>query len=336
MKILVFEYITGGGYSELHLTGSLLLEAELMLAGLLGDLTEIPGITVSILRDNRLPMPEMLRTSDNMISVDPGQDLNTIFVQTLKQVDAVWVIAPETEGILLNWCEKVLQWGKVLLNCRTEALRLTADKLATIRLLENASIPVVQSRSLDAISCIEPGDWVIKPRDGVGCDECVLVQGQLSPQRLAIPWQQRNRYIVQPYVSGNSISMSCLFKSGHAVTICCNRQHTVVLQGKFQLQACRVNSRQFTAENLQQLVESIAKVIPDLWGYVGIDLIATQNQLLVLEINPRLTTSYAGIKSALGINVAAEVLRLLHHNPRPIAADIDKEVLVNVIEGVSL
>jgi predicted ATP-grasp superfamily ATP-dependent carboligase len=61
----------------------------------------------------------------------------------------------------------------------------------------------------------------------------------------------------------------------------------------------------------QAIVDQIAKAFPDLWGYTGIDLIKQDEQLLVVEINPRLTSSYIGISDALGINVAELVLQLL-------------------------
>ena len=51
--------------------------------------------------------------------------------------------------------------------------------------------------------------------------------------------------------------------------------------------------------------------IPGLWGYVGVDLMLAKEGPVVLEINPRLTTSYCGLRRALGINTAAMVLDLL-------------------------
>jgi predicted ATP-grasp superfamily ATP-dependent carboligase len=45
-----------------------------------------------------------------------------------------------------------------------------------------------------------------------------------------------------------------------------------------------------------------------LWGYVGVDLVLADAGPIVLEINPRLTTSYCGLRDALGINPAALVL----------------------------
>jgi predicted ATP-grasp superfamily ATP-dependent carboligase len=51
--------------------------------------------------------------------------------------------------------------------------------------------------------------------------------------------------------------------------------------------------------------------MPDLWGYVGIDLIDGATGPLVLEVNPRLTTSYVGLARAIRMNPAALVLGLL-------------------------
>jgi predicted ATP-grasp superfamily ATP-dependent carboligase len=60
----------------------------------------------------------------------------------------------------------------------------------------------------------------------------------------------------------------------------------------------------------QKLASRIAVAFPDLFGYVGIDLIENNDACWVLEINPRLTTSFVGIEKALGLNVAELVLAL--------------------------
>jgi predicted ATP-grasp superfamily ATP-dependent carboligase len=56
----------------------------------------------------------------------------------------------------------------------------------------------------------------------------------------------------------------------------------------------------------------VAAALPDLWGIIGVDLIDTKQELQVLEVNPRITTSYAGLRESTGINPAAMVLDLLH------------------------
>ena len=39
----------------------------------------------------------------------------------------------------------------------------------------------------------------------------------------------------------------------------------------------------------------------------------TEKEIMLVEINPRLTTSYAGLKSALGVNPADLILQTFIH-----------------------
>jgi predicted ATP-grasp superfamily ATP-dependent carboligase len=68
-------------------------------------------------------------------------------------------------------------------------------------------------------------------------------------------------------------------------------------------------------EAYQILVDAIALALPELWGYVGVDLIETPEQTWVLEINPRLTTSFVGIHEALGLNVVEAIMQLVNGEP---------------------
>jgi predicted ATP-grasp superfamily ATP-dependent carboligase len=57
--------------------------------------------------------------------------------------------------------------------------------------------------------------------------------------------------------------------------------------------------------------------MPELWGYAGVDVMRCEQELRVLEVNPRLTTSYAGLRRSLGINPAALVLDLWRSGTLP-------------------
>jgi len=54
MKILIFEYITGGGMLGELLPASLLKEGELMLNTVACDFSDIDEVEVCVLRDHRL------------------------------------------------------------------------------------------------------------------------------------------------------------------------------------------------------------------------------------------------------------------------------------------
>ena len=54
---------------------------------------------------------------------------------------------------------------------------------------------------------------------------------------------------------------------------------------------------------------SLIKALPGLRGYVGVDILISKDEVLLVEVNPRLTTSYAGLRLALGVNPAGLVLQ---------------------------
>jgi predicted ATP-grasp superfamily ATP-dependent carboligase len=90
------------------------------------------------------------------------------------------------------------------------------------------------------------------------------------------------------------------------------------VDGRFHLRGMHVNGLEHS-DGLAELGRAIARALPDLWGNVGVDLICTESGPRVLEINPRLTVSYAGLRAALQLNPAGLVLRLLRDGPAVLA-----------------
>ena len=56
------------------------------------------------------------------------------------------------------------------------------------------------------------------------------------------------------------------------------------------------------------LVRKIATAIPGLNGYVGVDVIIDNGHIYVVEINPRVTTSYIALREILNKNPADLIL----------------------------
>jgi len=82
---------------------------------------------------------------------------------------------------------------------------------------------------------------------------------------------------------------------------------------------------------LARLAQRTVVAIPGLWGYVGIDVLLTAAGPVVVEVNPRLTTSYAGLHAAIGVNPAELVLGLLDgREPPPMLALGRRAVEVHV------
>ena len=98
---------------------------------------------------------------------------------------------------------------------------------------------------------------------------------------------------------------------GQSLLLSCNRQQMRISDGRVALNAIEVNAPVERRDELAKLAARIATALPGFWGYVGVDLVMNDRGPVVLEVNPRLTTSYCGLGRALGISVAAMVLDLL-------------------------
>jgi predicted ATP-grasp superfamily ATP-dependent carboligase len=122
-------------------------------------------------------------------------------------------------------------------------------------------------------------------------------------------------------MDGESLSLCGLFAQGKAILLSVNRQHIHQQDNTFMLKGCCVNTIADENGIFSGLIQQIAAAIPELWGYAGVDLIRNKGGLHVLEINPRLTSSYAGLRAALGVNPAQLVIDLLDSGHLPHLAE---------------
>ncbi len=308
VKILVFEYITGGGFNKQALPDSLADEGRLMFNALLDNLTQLNGLDITVMLDWRCP-PVVSGNAINTVIIEAKHNITEEFSRLVKQVDVVWPIAPEFDGILQALCQTVVASDKLLLTSPASAVAIAANKFKTYELLSQHGINVVSSRMFD--DQYSPGEWMIKPVDGVGCADSYVVSNRQEFERMTA---RKGVFIIQPHLQGVKTSLSCLFKQGRGWLICVNCQHFELINQQYHLTAIDVNHYPDLSA-YQAVIAEIALALPDLWGYVGIDLIETATQTWVLEINPRLTSSFVGIQDALGINVAEAVMQLLQGEP---------------------
>jgi predicted ATP-grasp superfamily ATP-dependent carboligase len=304
VRIFVYESVTGGGLTGEGLPPGLAREADMMVRALLDDLAEIPGIRVLTSRDPRLPA---LAGSD-VIAPAPDEKPLALFERGLAAADAAWPTAPETGGALERLARVTLDRRKVLFGSGPEAVRVTASKYHTFALLRAKGIPVAQTFSSPGDIPSGSGRWVIKPDDGAGSDDVRSV-ADWSVARAQLE-TRAGRLVAQPWLDGDVQSLSLICAEGHALLLSVNRLHVRCTNGCLSLAGITINAVTDHSGRLAELAESIAAAIPALWGYVGVDFVQTRDGPIVLEINPRLTTSYCGLRAALGINVASMVLDL--------------------------
>jgi tyramine---L-glutamate ligase len=305
LRIFAFEYVTAGGARECAAPASLIAEGAMMLRALAGDLSLAAGVEVVVARDPALALGDIDR---DIRTIDPA-NLWAAWGELIVDCDAVWPIAPETGGLLDEVTALADRHGRPVLNSRRDALAVARSKHATAVHLVRAGVPVAATAWASEAPPASAHGWVAKPDDGAGA-----VDTHLLPDRAALArWQmQRPRasVAVQEFVPGPALSLSTLMQDGACWLLSCNVQHVGCDDGVFAYRGSTVAGAEARRPELEPLAARVATALPGLWGHVGIDVIDGPEGPVVIEINPRLTTSYVGLAESIGLNPAALVLAL--------------------------
>ncbi len=258
------------------------------------------------LRDLALP-------ADEVVQVAPGRH-EEIFSSLLARSDAALVIAPETDGILAGLNATVEIAGIQLLGSSVAAVAATGDKAASYELFRRAGLPTPLTRAVGfAAAQRAAGEMgyplVAKPADGVGCEGVCLVAGpdELG-QALALLRHatRREEILLQTFVAGTHASVSLLVSEGRSLPLSLNGQE-IVAGCPFAYQGGTVPLIHPAAERAFVVARTAVGLVPGLLGYVGVDLVLTQEEAFLIEINPRLTTSYVGLRQVLQLNLARAI-----------------------------
>ncbi|MFZ5790387.1 MAG: ATP-grasp domain-containing protein [Pseudomonadota bacterium] len=320
MHVFVCEFVTGGGFAGAPLPESLCREGDMMLQALVKDLAELPQIELVAARDGRLPDPGLPCT---LVRIGESEDPWAAWRRIMADADAVWPIAPETDGLLERLSTLVCERGRRLLGSPPAAIRLAASKRKTAAQLAAHGIAAVPT--LPLLSALADGlppsnvGWVVKPDDGAGSEDTLLFYNAADIGSWAASRRDIARFAIQPYLPGAAASLSLLCCDGQVALLSCNSQDVCIEGGRFHYRGGVVGGAEDRRAVYEPLAARIATALPDLWGHAGIDLVEASDGPVVLEINPRLTTSYVGLRRALGANPAAPVLRLLEADLSAIA-----------------
>ncbi len=316
MRIFVHEFISGGGLVDEEVPSSLLAEGYAMLHAIVADFVRLREHHIIVSQDFRLDFGA-LPAHETVLVPEGGFDY--FFSSLVQESDAVFLIAPETDGVLACLTEQVEKRGKILLGSSSQAVQVAADKMATYLLLHEAGLPTPETVVMDA-NLWKDGvrslglPLILKPVDGVGCEgvflasqeeemEAILEKIRDSEHGLGHPLR---RYILQRYIEGEHASVSLLCDGREVVPLSLNHQEIKI---GFQLQYLggTVPLEHPLAERAFGHARRACSLIPGLRGYVGMDFVLTDEEALLVEINPRLTTSYLALRQLTDLNLAGAI-----------------------------
>ncbi|WP_029148896.1 ATP-grasp domain-containing protein [Methylophilus sp. 5] len=322
LKIWVCEYVSAGGLASEPLPASLLQEGLLMRNALLADLSAL-GVDCITSHDYRVAAPLHAESQP----LQAGDDAYALWHQQLaaSDIDACWVIAPETGGLLAQMQQLVQSAGKVWIGCTAAAIQQTSAKSVMADICQQAGIAVLphvflaQADPSIAFVSADCG-WVVKPDDGAGCEftyyfKSVIQVFEFKNKLIIKDALLLSRLLLQPYVPGAALSMSVVATHDQVQVLAGHQQKIAIDEGHFHFHGAGVNEAAMYLPAMQQLAEQIHRAMPGLVGYWGADMILTQdNQLMLVEVNPRLTTPYIGLSQLLTENPAEMILDTILNN----------------------
>lgn len=295
MRLLITEFICGGGLVNHALPASLKQEGLMMLQALIEDCSRIRDCEILTTLDPRIQLENI---DVEVVYIADSNDYIKQIQTIAGNVDMTWVVAPESEGILASIVHSLEQENRNVVNCSVGAIRITGDKYNCTNAMQAAGLPTIPSLTNNELNDYA-ANVVVKPRFGVGGESLrVCRNGREATTYI----DEQEKWLIQPYIRGEHRSLSLLCWQGQVKILTCNIQQFSDLPEP-RLSRCIVNAFPATSE-LISLSEQIAKAFPELSGYVGMDYIETENGCVLVEINPRLTTSYIGLAKALKQNPA--------------------------------
>jgi hypothetical protein len=176
----------------------------------------------------------------------------------------------------------------------------------------------------DPIAIPFPAVW--KPRFGAGSQATFLIRDvddipRLEDRRRAEGWS--GEMILQAYVPGRAVSVAFLASTGALVSLPAVEQH-LSTDERFHYLGGRSPLPEPLDRRARALAERAARCVEGLHGWFGVDLVLGDTEDgsgdAVIEINPRLTTSYVGLRRLAHFNLA-ETLLAVAAGSRPLFRD---------------
>ncbi len=289
MNIFVFEYASAGGEGA----EPFMEEGTLMLSSLLGDLSRLDGMSVVAILSPALDSKSF--NADKVIRCSADVLLKT-FERELQKADAVWIIAPECDGLLHRLTVMAEGIGVMVIGASSGAVKVCGSKLKTYSALKGV-VRMPDTKPFDGTVSAFP--TVIKPVDGAGSENLLLVRDESEVPSLL------KGCLLQDYAEGEHLSAGIIGSAGDTKLLGVCRQLNVFGQGAVKPEL--ITDYQ-NWDMLEFIVKLISKKVSGLNGYWGIDFVDSDGDIILIEINPRLTTSYRLYAGAAGFNIAELVL----------------------------
>lgn len=297
MRVFVYEFLTARGVGAgpadpLH---AMYREGRAMRDAVAADFAALPGCEV--------------------VALDGVTEADEPAAVAARAAAADWslVVAPEFDHVLTTRCDWVRAAGGRVLGPDAAAVSLCADKLALADHWRARGVSTPATTDREPTVC-EAFPVVWKPRDGCGSTATYLLTDAFDLARARAAAEYAGPMILQEFVPGVAASVAFLCGPAGNVPLVPVAQH-LSDDGRFRYLGGSLPLSPDLADRAVRLASRAVDCVPGLRGWVGVDLILGDGRDVAVEINPRLTTSYVGLRALARFNLAGAMLRAAAGEP---------------------
>lgn len=300
MNIFLHEWICSGGLAHKQDLPSLANEGKTMFLALAEDLAAIPGVQVSTTIDLRVVQPGELPPGITWETAN-ADPLGEQFRSIAARCDQALVVAPEVGKALVQAGSWLREAGCPSMGPDPEILAEAGDKGVMSRRWLEAGVRSIPTKVWRRGDRLPDRRSVIKLACGAGSWGNRLVYSSQEADAV-LAWAQSEglgEVLVQPYLPGIPISVAALIGPGNATWLEPCAQ-ILAEDGSLGYRGGRVPLGQSVRQRAHKLGQSALACWPGLRGWTGLDMLLGENPDgsgdVVVELNPRCTTSYAGLR----------------------------------------
>lgn len=311
--MLIVEFTTAGGIVEgLDRSADISIEGLAMVKALVDDAIA-GGFDIHILLHESIdPAIVLGGISVTVYTITNEDTLKTKLEEIAPKLDFCFLIAPEFGNVLYDFTCFLESLDCHVLSQPSNAIIDASDKKGSLDLLASANIRVPRSQAVgDFLQDMAfPFPVVVKPMHGAGCIGVFIARNYADIKAamainasLQLPVDE---LLVQEFIAGEQLSASAIATKDSCYLLGINEQ-SVILQPPKNMPSKYTGSvvGQIHPE-LWETCTSIARVIANsfsLDGYFGYDFILDeQGDVVVVEVNARLTTSFVGLKKLYDVS----------------------------------
>ncbi|TFG17056.1 MAG: ATP-grasp domain-containing protein [Promethearchaeota archaeon] len=323
-RVLIFEYISGGGIEDVQDFNFLIPEGFGMLSSMITDFASL-DFQIYTLIDSRVIEPfksshsNLLKNSQLAYTeIAHNEQVKSQLTHLIPKFEYILIIAPEFSNILedlVRDAEFLIQSHQKMLNLPSAAISIFTDKIKTESFLMQYGFISPHSCKITEYSTIlDPShqDYVIKPIDGVGATDTYSIQLEDNSESIEmvisdiLKRSSNQNLLIQQKAIGIPLSAFISSKNGNVTFFTINTQHINFSPVTDSSQTRQIHylggSTPYTeiSPSIRRTIYEAASTICSLFhftGFFGIDFLFDKktNNYSIIDVNPRVTTPYIAI-----------------------------------------